>query len=122
MCVFLNILKQLKVGAACSLTLSSLAASWALTLGRKECLDQRMESSRFMSVHGLLPEIFAPVPSPPEHLDRHWPWEGQMGKRIKAFPGNNSSSQVCVCVCVSSGEGPALRSPKSTPKVPSRAE
>lgn len=120
--MFLNILKQLKVGAACSLTLSSLAASWALTLGRKECLDQRMESSRFMSVHGLLPEIFAPVPSPPEHLDRHWPWEGQMGKRIKAFPGNNSSSQVCVCVCVSSGEGLALRSPKSTPKVPFRAE
>lgn len=93
--------------------LGSLTAAWALILGRKECLDQRIESSRFMSVYGLLPEIFSFVPSPSVHLDSHWPWEGQMGERIKNFSGNNSPSKVCVW----GGRG----SSKFTPKVLSRA-
>lgn len=82
-----------------------------------------------MSVCGLLLEIFAPVPSPPAHLDRHRPWEGGTRERIKDFffSGNNSSSEVfCVCgvaeVGGPFGGGPAFRSSKSTAKVPSRAD
>lgn len=61
-----------------------------------------------MSVCRLLLEIFAPVPSPPAHLDRHRPWEGGTRERIKDFffSGNNSSSEV-FCVCgVAGGEDP----------------
>lgn len=76
--------------------------------GEKECLDQRMERSRFMSVCGLLLEIFAPVPSPPAHLDRHRPWEGGTRERIKDFfSGNNSSSEV-FCVWGVAGGGRTL--------------
>lgn len=97
--------------------------------GEKECLDQRMERSRFMSVCGLLLEIFAPVPSPPAHLDRHRPWEGGTRERIKDFFfWKQLFLRSILCVWGGwggggpFGGGPAFRSSKSTAKVPSRAD
>lgn len=80
-----------------------------------------------MSVCGLLLEIFAPVPFPPAHLDRHWPWVGRMGERTKDFFLETTLPQKYF-VCVwgggggSFGGGPAFRSSKSTAKVLSRAD
>ena len=72
-----------------------------------------------MSVCGLLLEIFAPVPFPPAHLDRHWPWVGRMGERTKDFFLETTLPQkYFVCVC--GGEEDTLS--KSTAKVLSRAD